>query len=202
MPEDSFEEGWQAVVLDRMTGRIPDFSSVLHVICERAGVAPESRVIQEVLRERVAAKRKPLLSIEPQIVEMLRQLRSSGFKIGLISNVSSEEITAWSDSQLSELVDRAIFSCQVGVVKPDLRIYSITCDQLDVPPEQLAYVGDGSGRELSGAAAAGLHPFWATWFIDRWPGDVRREDRIKLGAAQFPSLRSPGELLESLLGVR
>ncbi len=197
VPEALFDEAWGDLFRDRMTGRIPDFGSALRVICERAGVSPNPRVVEEVLRERVTAKAKPFLSIEPEIAEMLLHLRSSGFKIGLVSNASSDELTAWSDSPLSKLVDQAVFSCQVGVMKPDWRIYSIVCDQLDMTPPQIAYVGDGSGRELSGAAEAGLHPFWATWFLDRWPSS-QREGRIKLGAAQFPSLRSPADLVDAL----
>ena len=60
--------------------------------------------------------------------------------------------------QLLLILPHELFSCQVGLKKPDPRIYRLACDQLGVPPERCLYIGDGSSRELSGAAAVGMHP--------------------------------------------
>jgi putative hydrolase of the HAD superfamily len=47
---------------------------------------------------------------------------------------------------------------EVGVCKPDPRIYRAACEQLKVDPRECLYVGDGGSRELTGAAAVGMTP--------------------------------------------
>jgi len=56
------------------------------------------------------------------------------------------------------LIDVAIFSCVAGMKKPDPRIYRLATTQLAVEPENCLYIGDGSSKELTGAAEVGMHP--------------------------------------------
>ena len=51
-----------------------------------------------------------------------------------------------------------VFSCAVGVKKPDPRIYRIATDRLKVKPQECLYIGDGSSHELTGAFKAGMNP--------------------------------------------
>jgi putative hydrolase of the HAD superfamily len=81
-----------------------------------------------------------------------------GCKIGLISDCSSEVPAIWNNTLFAELFDVAIFSCSVGMKKPDIRIYQLSAKQLEVKPQDCLYVGDGSSRELSGAMRAGMTP--------------------------------------------
>ncbi len=50
------------------------------------------------------------------------------------------------------------FSCEERIRKPARRIYQIACERLKVQPQECLYVGDGSGEELTGAAAVGMLP--------------------------------------------
>ncbi|HEX5627201.1 MAG TPA: HAD family hydrolase, partial [Actinomycetota bacterium] len=54
--------------------------------------------------------------------------------------------------------DIEVFSCDVGLRKPDPEIYLLAAERLDVRPGGCLYVGDGSYHELSGAAAVGMRP--------------------------------------------
>ncbi|HEY94165.1 MAG TPA: HAD family hydrolase, partial [Dehalococcoidia bacterium] len=60
------------------------------------------------------------------------------------------------DIPLSDYFDVSVFSCRVGIMKPDPRIYHIACDQLSLEPEECLFVGDGDSSELSGAAGVGM----------------------------------------------
>jgi putative hydrolase of the HAD superfamily len=51
-----------------------------------------------------------------------------------------------------------VFSCEVGMKKPDPRIYNIATEQIGVPPEDCLYIGDGSSQELTGAREVGMYP--------------------------------------------
>jgi FMN phosphatase YigB (HAD superfamily) len=114
-------------------------------------------------------------------------------KLGLISNTTPEEVVGWGDCALVPYFHEVVFSYEVGLVKPDASIYRLTCGRLGVPPSRAVFVGDGGDSELAGAAEAGLMPWWATWFLERWPEWEARFDRRD--AHRFRRVRSPGELV-------
>src|SRR4030095_10364033 len=65
------------------------------------------------------------------LLQYIRELRSRGFKIGLLSNVA----TGWiRESLLTEeeknLFDEMIFSFEVGIIKPDPRIFMLMDERL------------------------------------------------------------------------
>jgi putative hydrolase of the HAD superfamily len=49
-----------------------------------------------------------------------------------------------------------VFSCQVGVTKPDPRIYELCCRRLGVEAADCLFVGDGANHELPGAEGVGM----------------------------------------------
>ena len=84
-------------------------------------------------------------------------LKQAGYKIGLISDCSSEVPILWPNTPFFSLVDAPIFSCAVGFTKPDPRIYRIVCNRLAVVPQDCLYIGDGGSYELTGASQIGMH---------------------------------------------
>ena len=66
--------------------------------------------------------------------------------------------SAFLKSSLAQYIDVPVFSCEERVKKPSRRIYEITYERLKVQPQECVYVGDGSGEELTGAAAVGMLP--------------------------------------------
>ena len=62
-----------------------------------------------------------------------------------------------------------MFSCEVGLAKPDPAIYLEATRRLRVDVSDAWFIGDGMDDELSGAAQAGLRAFRALWFLKRWP---------------------------------
>ena len=102
---------------------------------------------------------------------------------------------------LASFFDNPVFSYRVGHVKPDREIYNLACRELDVDPDCAAFVGDcggvgdGGGNELSGADEAGLHPYWASWFIDRWP-EWRRDQDVYKRAHAWPRLKSARQVVD------
>ena len=51
-----------------------------------------------------------------------------------------------------------MFSCSVGLKKPDPRIYQLAANRLEVEPESCLHIGDGGSNELTGASKVGMHP--------------------------------------------
>lgn len=91
-------------------------------------------------------------------VELLLRLRSRGLQIGLVTNCAPDVPQSWAGSAFADLVDVCAFSCQLGSVKPEPEIFHHALKRLGVPAERAWFVGDGSDRELTGAAACGMRP--------------------------------------------
>ena len=62
----------------------------------------------------------------------------------------------WGETELHGLFDSELFSCDVGLRKPDPRIYLLACEQLGVEPAEALFVGDGANDELAGADRVGM----------------------------------------------
>ena len=192
--QDAFDAAWRDAWPRRYVGGYDGFPSVLRDLCRRVGERADEAVVQQLYQERLVAKRRPLMRTEDAVIDMLRHLQDVGLKLGLISNCDQEEVAAWLDCPLSDFIADPVFSCDVGLAKPDTAIYRLACERLGVAPERAAYVGDGGHDELSGAAEAGLTPYWASWFIDRWP-EWRRNETVYQHAVSYPRLREVGEAM-------
>jgi putative hydrolase of the HAD superfamily len=114
---------------------------------------------EELLDDVVAMRREStrrLLAPRPGAVETLAELRSSGYGVGLITVCSEDVPDVWGETAFAELFDAAVFSCAVGLRKPDPRIYRLACEQLAVEPAEALFVGDGANDELAGAERVGM----------------------------------------------
>ena len=86
----------------------------------------------------------------------LAELRRRGHELGLISVCSQDVPQRLGRDPLGGEFDATVFSCDVGVSKPDPRIYEIACERLAVEPADCLFVGDGANDELPGAERAGM----------------------------------------------
>jgi putative hydrolase of the HAD superfamily len=114
---------------------------------------------EELVDELVALRRdstRSLLAPRPGVVETLAELRARGYGVGLITVCSEDVPDVWAETPFAELFDATVFSCSVGLRKPDPRIYQLACDELAVEPKEAVFVGDGANDELAGAQRVGM----------------------------------------------
>jgi putative hydrolase of the HAD superfamily len=156
-PPDDFAQLWFDTFNERSTGIFQSPDDNVEYICRTLGVSVNETQVKLATRIRFDYAVQSMMP-RPDAIETLSHLKFEGCKTGLISDCSAEVPAIWKDSPFVELIDVAIFSCSVGVKKPDPRIYWIATDQLGVEPETCLYIGDGSSGELTGAAQVGMHP--------------------------------------------
>jgi putative hydrolase of the HAD superfamily len=89
-------------------------------------------------------------------LETLRELRERGFRLGMISVCSEEVAEVWEETPFAGLLDSTVFSCSVGLRKPDPAIYRLALEELGVEPADAVFVGDGANDELAGAERVGM----------------------------------------------
>jgi putative hydrolase of the HAD superfamily len=129
----------------------------------------------------------------PEAAEVLSKIQQKGYKIGLISDCSSNTIVLWENTGLKSFFEVTIFSCAVGIKKPDPRIYRMALEKLKVKPPDCLYIGDGSSYELTGALKVGMHPVRI-----RIPDE--REDNFRIDEEDWdgPVISSLKEVLDLL----
>ena len=86
------------------------------------------------------------------------------------------------------------------MTKPNEQIYLLACQRIGVSPSKTWFVGDGGSDKLEGAAQAGPIPYWARWYLDRWP-QWKMSARLRDHASFFPSLHLPNELVDVIDGL-
>lgn len=111
---------------------------------------------EQVLFAREQRMKNALQMISKEILDTLEKLKLKDIKLGLISNADCIDCKYWNQSPLFRYFNDSIFSCNVGLLKPDRQIYELAMQRLDVSPDQCLYVGDGGSNELYGAKSAGM----------------------------------------------
>jgi putative hydrolase of the HAD superfamily len=82
-------------------------------------------------------------------------------------------------------VECVIDSGNVGVMKPDPRIFHIALDAMDLAPEEAWYVGDIPGIDVVGARKAGVHPVLMDPFALHLDADYDRVASLRELAEQI-----------------
>ena len=108
---------------------------------------------------------------------------------------------------LGHLFDVAVAAHELGVGKPDRRIFQQACDLAGVLPANVLHVGDDIELDVRGARDAGMHAAWLRRpdldeQLRRWhqaAADKQRDDG--LGAEGEPVFRSLAAIDEALQAV-
>ena len=163
----------------RLAGEETDAYTIVRTLAHELDPAiPEER-IREATRVRIQRFKDSLASIPPENVETLRDLKAAGFRLGLISNADVMEAAPWPTCPLAGLFDVELFSCAVGLVKPEPAIYARCIDALGVSPASCLFVGDGGSNELVGAKAAGMSTVFVSGVMATlWPERIAERRAI------------------------
>lgn len=118
-------------------------------------------------------------------------------KLGIITNGELDRQLRKIDAMgFGERFDVIVASGDVGVTKPDARIFRLACARLGVDPREAAYVGDRLGTDAIGAAGAGLIGVW----IDRFATPLTDQERAAAAEAGVARITTLAELRDVLVG--
>jgi len=79
--------------------------------------------------------------VDTVLLDFLRSLRPDR-KVGLISNAWSGLRTVVTTNQFADVFDEMVISAEVGLVKPDPRIYQLALERLGVHPKESVFLDD------------------------------------------------------------
>jgi len=95
--------------------------------------------------------------LDLELVEYIRRLRPT-YRTGLISNAWPEiREQIENEWRIADAFDKLIISAEVGLAKPDPRIYQLALEGLGVEASRTIFVDDFI-ENLEAASALGMHP--------------------------------------------
>ncbi len=97
--------------------------------------------------------------VYPDTVPTMRALRERGIPVAAVSNIGFDIRAHGTAMGFADLVDSWVLSYEVGVCKPDPRIFRHACASLGVAPQRALMVGDtvaDAGAIAAGCSVLGL----------------------------------------------
>lgn len=152
---ERFEAEWRISITEREAGTLGGVPGILRTTAQRAGGDPKAGALEAAARDWLGSARRWLTPRE-RTLQTLEAFHDAGYVIGVLSNCSAEVPILWQDTTIARSIHMPVFSCDVGMMKPDPRIYEQVCAGLSVEPMRCIFVGDGGSRELTGAAKLGM----------------------------------------------
>ena len=168
---------WERVLHEtadwRYRGHERDAREIVRRLARHANPGLTDERIAEIFEIRQVRYREIFARIPAENVAALRRLRQAGVRTALVSNADVMDIHAYPGCALSGLFDVEIFSCDVGLAKPEPGIYQLCLQRLGLEPNECAFVGDGGSDELRGAEAVGLRTVFVSGVIEElWPEQI------------------------------
>ncbi|OFK22295.1 hypothetical protein HMPREF2826_01985 [Olsenella sp. HMSC062G07] len=126
------------------------------------------------------------ISLTPLMRGLLDDLAHAGARLGVVSNGYSDNqwrkvrtlgLTQWFAPEV------IVVSEDVGVAKPDRRIFDMAAGRMGTDPSTSWFVGDAARNDVDGAASAG----WRTIWFDRGRGagePSRRAADLRVGSEE------------------
>jgi HAD superfamily hydrolase (TIGR01509 family)/HAD superfamily hydrolase (TIGR01549 family) len=110
-------------------------------------------LVEEMLRWMLAGR---FDRVFPDVLPTLEALQAMGMPMAVISNFGTHLRDLLAQKNLLRFFDSVLVSAEVGIAKPDPRIFDLMAERVDLPRQRLLYAGDHIGDDIDGAHGAGL----------------------------------------------
>lgn len=91
------------------------------------------------------------------------------YRLGLVSNFYGNVADLCEEAGLAKSLEVILDSTLIGVGKPDPEIFRTALSRLDLPPEEVVYVGDSYERDVIPCRELGMKTIWVRGVNPRMP---------------------------------
>lgn len=163
---ERFAEIYRQKVIDawavaRSNLRAPAMRHILQHTLNLLGSRTDDEAIDDCLRAYAWQGAEGVIPF-PDVAAALAALRERGIAIGLITNAFQPiwmreiELERHGLLQYFQQQDLRLTAADVGYLKPHPRIFQHVLEVLELPPEQVLYVGDNPVADIAGAQGVGM----------------------------------------------
>jgi 2-haloacid dehalogenase len=103
----------------------------------------------------------------PEVPDVLRQLKAAGLRTAILSSGTPEMLdSAAKNARNDGLLDSILSVEEVGVYKPDLRVYQLAVDRLSIPASQISFQSSNAWDAYA-ASSFGMRVVWCNRYRQR-----------------------------------
>jgi HAD superfamily hydrolase (TIGR01549 family) len=155
---------------------------------ELAAIGDAPRLAEELTRVHMTAVRS--VTWAPAIrVAAVRRL-APHYRLGLLSNFDDgqcgREVLA--DTGVADHFEAIVISAEVGLRKPDRRIFEHVCAMMRLAPTEILFVGDTPRDDVLGATEAGMRTVWISKGAASIPDGIPAPDFIIHDLSDLPNI--------------
>ncbi len=170
IPEDDWNKLLWESSEDRLKHNHQDDISIIRKLAHQYDPSISKTKIEDATCERATRFRECLTIPPTQRINAIRRLHERGQKMILLSNADVMEKRGWNDSPFAPFFLDALFSCDIGYIKPEAEAYRAALKVSKSDADSVVFVGDGGSNELQGAKVCGLTTVMTTEIIGEfWP---------------------------------
>ena len=127
------------------------------------------------------------------LLEALQQQTQLGI---VTNNATAEQIEKLRALNIAHFFDTIVISEDVGVTKPDKRIFEIALERLGARPTEVVMVGDSLSADIEGATNAGIASVWLNRKNEQTlaGADINSQKCLKIPATAGVSISEPIEI--------
>lgn len=152
--------------LKRATSKNISPEQIIEDIINKMEIDVNENGKKEILKLREERLKKSLIDIDSTIIDVLLDIKKNGKQICLISNADIIDVMYWNESPLNNLFDSTVFSYEVGYLKPQIEIYKIALERMNISPQKSIFIGDGGSDELKGAKKLGIKTIQTGYLLE------------------------------------
>lgn len=144
---------YREVELGIMTRKFKTREDAMTNLCKQVGVKPNERLVNN-----LADVWRGLginVTFFPDVIPEITKLREK-YKIGLLSNTDCFTVQEFREKGYDKYFDGIAFSCELGLLKPDPKIFKLLLHDLGVKPEEAVMVGDNYKDDVLAAEKVGM----------------------------------------------
>lgn len=102
------------------------------------------------------------------VIPTLTKLKDK-YKLAIVTNGDYESQKRKLDSiNLYDLLDYTLISSEIGIRKPDPRIFKYACKKMNLNENECVYIGDSYSRDIVGAINAGLDAIYVSRINEKY----------------------------------
>ncbi|MFV8754932.1 HAD family hydrolase [Nannocystaceae bacterium ST9] len=129
----------------------------IELLHRRPGLARDPIALGQRIRDELPDQLQP----DPAIAGLLTRLRDGGLRLGVVSNGGPSQRRKLERARLPlECFTAIVISGEVGLAKPDPRIFALALARLELSAGEVMMIGDSPEHDIAGAHAAGLASGW------------------------------------------
>jgi putative hydrolase of the HAD superfamily len=98
-----------------------------------------------------------LLQVSERMIELVKTLKTNGYKVGLLSNATSDFGNTLRTKGVDLHFDVFMISGDVGLMKPNPELFRMFINELGVNADEFVFIDDAE-KSLSTAGECGFHP--------------------------------------------